>query len=204
MSFADTVESLKEFDVNDLDFNEAGIWPTPVKVILCLLLFGAVVFAGYHFHIKELNEQLASVEAKEATLRKSFEKKASQAANLDAYRAQIEEMDQTFGALLKQLPADTEVPGLLEDITETGLGSGLDFRSISLKGEAVREFYIELPIGIDVAGGYHELATFVSGVAGLPRIVTLHDFTIKPSGKNPNELQMSILGKTYRYKAEQE
>lgn len=202
MSFSDTVESLKNFDVNELDFNEAGIWPTPVKVILCVFLFGAVVFAGYYFHVKELQLQLVKVEQKEGALRKTFEKKAAQAANLDAYRAQIKEMDLTFGTLLKQLPADTEVPGLLEDITETGLGSGLDFRSIQLKGEAAREFYVELPIAINVSGGYHELAAFVSGVAGLPRIVTLHDFSIKGAGKKGGGLAMNILAKTYRYKAE--
>lgn len=202
MSFADTLESIQNFDINDLDFNEAGIWPTPVKVILCVLLFAAVVFAGYYFHVKALKEELVTVESKEATLRSTFETKAAQAANLDAYRDQIKEMDETFGALLKQLPADTEVPGLLEDITETGLGSGLDFQSVQLKSEVAKEFYIELPISINVSGGYHELASFVSGVAGLPRIVTLHDFSIKPKGGSVNELQMDILAKTYRYKAE--
>lgn len=202
MNVSDTLESLRSFDINDLDLNEAGIWPTPVKVILCVFLIGVVVFAGYHFHVKELKLQLAEVAEQEESLRSTFEKKAARAANLDAYRAQIKEMDETFGALLKQLPADTEVPGLLEDITDTGLGSGLDFRSIQLKAEVAREFYVELPIALDVSGGYHEMASFVSGVAGLPRIVTLHDFSIRPAGNNPNALSMSILAKTYRYKSE--
>ena len=113
------------------------------------------------------------------------------------------EMENTFGALLRQLPSDTEVPGLLEDITRTGLGSGLDFEEIKLLPEAAQQFYIELPIQITVVGAYHDLATFVSGVASLPRIVTLHDFDIKPlEGGSPGKLRMSILAKTYRYNDE--
>ena len=112
------------------------------------------------------------------------------------------ELDETFGALLKQLPKDTEVPGLLEDITEVAYGSGLSMKSISLEPEKVSEFYVELPIRIDVAGDYHDFGSFVSGVASLPRIVTLHDYSIQQSDAAP--LNMVIEAKTYRYKAEAE
>ena len=112
----------------------------------------------------------------------------------------MKEMETSFGALLRQLPSDTEVPGLLEDITRTGLGSGLEFEEIKLLPEAAQQFYIELPIQISVVGTYHDLATFVSGVASLPRIVTLHDFSIMPaSDGSTTQLRMSILAKTYRY-----
>ena len=110
------------------------------------------------------------------------------------------EMETSFGVLLRQLPSDTEVPGLLEDITRTGLGSGLEFEEIKLLQEVAQQFYIELPIQISVVGSYHDLATFVSGVASLPRIVTLHDFEIKPVASGDNtKLRMKILAKTYRY-----
>jgi len=110
----------------------------------------------------------------------------------------------SFGALLRQLPSDTEVPGLLEDISHTGLGSGLELDSIDLGKEANKEFYSELPINISVQGGYHALGTFVSGVAALPRIVTLHDFKIKPTGDRPNHLKMSVQARTYRYNSQDE
>jgi type IV pilus assembly protein PilO len=122
------------------------------------------------------------------------------AANLELYSQQMKEMENAFGVLLRQLPSDTEVPGLLEDITRTGLGSGLEFEEIKLLPEVAQPFYIELPIKITVTGAYHDLATFVSGVAGLPRIVTLHDFELAPV--NPDDgskLRMSILARTYRY-----
>ncbi|MNJ59949.1 Pilus assembly protein, PilO [compost metagenome] len=110
------------------------------------------------------------------------------------------EMEESFGAMLRQLPSDTEVPGLLEDITRTGLGSGLEFEEIKLMPEVAQQFYIELPIKIGVVGAYHDLATFVSGAASLPRIVTLHDFEIKPlSADSGSKLRMGITAKTYRY-----
>jgi type IV pilus assembly protein PilO len=135
------------------------------------------------------------------SLRRAALNSTFQAANLEAYKEQMEEMEVSFGALLKQLPSDTEVPGLLEDITRTGLGSGLEFEEIKLLPEVTQQFYIELPIQIVVMGSYHDLATFVSGVASLPRIVTLHDFDIKPADKSgaSSALRMSVLAKTYRY-----
>ncbi|MCR3841772.1 type 4a pilus biogenesis protein PilO, partial [Pseudomonas aeruginosa] len=154
----------------------------------------------YNFHLRDLQTQLEQQAAQEESLKQQFATKAFQAANLEAYKAQMKEMEESFGALLRQLPSDTEVPGLLEDITRTGLGSGLEFEEIKLLPEVTQQFYIELPIQISVVGGYHDLATFVSGVSSLPRIVTLHDFEIKPaSPDNTSKLRMSILAKTYRY-----
>ncbi|PAU60235.1 pilus assembly protein PilP [Pseudomonas sp. PIC25] len=200
MSLADSLESLKKVDLSDLDVNNLGSWPAPVKVITCILLIIAVLALGYNFHLKDLQAQLEQQQAQEETLKQQFSTKAFQAANLEAYKEQMKEMEESFGALLRQLPSDTEVPGLLEDITRTGLGSGLEFEEIKLQPESVKQFYIELPIQIVVVGGYHDLATFVSGVASLPRIVTLHDFEIKPVDKDSvSKLRMSIVAKTYRY-----
>jgi type IV pilus assembly protein PilO len=200
MSLNDSLESLRQIDLNDLDFNNVGSWPAVVKFIAGALLLIAVVAFGYNFHLKDLQAQLDGKRAEEAILKEQFSSKAFQAANLDAYKDQMQEMEVSFGALLKQLPSDTEVPGLLEDITRTGLGSGLEFEEIKLLPEAAQQFYIELPIQITVVGSYHDLATFVSGVASLPRIVTLHDFNLVPvSADTSSKLRMSILAKTYRY-----
>lgn len=200
MAMEDTLRSLREFDITDLDFDNIGNWPGPVKIILCLLILIGVTVGGYYYHIEELQLQLAKVEAQEVELKKDFEKKAFQAANLEAYRQQMVEMEESFGALVSQLPSDTEVPGLLEDITNKGLLNGLEIGSIKLNKEQAKEFYVELPISIQAVGSYHDLGAFVSGMAGLPRIVTLHDFGISVKGGNTNNLSMSITAKTYRYK----
>ncbi|QKE64732.1 type 4a pilus biogenesis protein PilO [Aquipseudomonas campi] len=200
MSLSESLESLRKVDLSDLDFNNVGSWPVALKGIACIfLLIGAVAF-GYYFYLQDLQGQLDVKRAEEGTLKQQFSSKAFQAANLDAYKVQMKEMEESFGALLRQLPSDTEVPGLLEDITRTGLGSGLEFEEIKLQPEVIQQFYIELPIQISVVGSYHDLATFVSGVASLPRIVTLHDFEIKPAeADSVSRLSMSVLAKTYRY-----
>ncbi len=200
MAFEDSMRSLREFDINSLDFDNVGAWPLPVKLIIWAFLLIAVLAAGYYYHIQDMQIALAKVEAQEVDLKKDFEKKAFQAANLDAYRQQMVEMEESFGALVSQLPSDTEVPGLLEDITNKGLLNGLEIASIDLQKETAREFYVELPIAINASGSYHDLGAFISGMAGLPRIVTLHDFTINLKGDNANHLSMKIVAKTYRYK----
>ena len=200
MALEDITRSLREFDIASLDFENVGSWPVAVKVAIWGLLLIAVLVGGYYYHIKDLQAQLAQVEGQELELEKDFEKKAFQAANLDAYRQQMVEMEESFGALVSQLPSDTEVPGLLEDITNKGLLNGLEIASIQLQKEAAREFYVELPIAISASGSYHDLGAFISGMAGLPRIVTLHDFTITAKGDDANNLGMSIIAKTYRYK----
>ncbi|MGL4564172.1 MAG: type 4a pilus biogenesis protein PilO [Halioglobus sp.] len=200
MALDDITRSLREFDIASLDFENVGSWPVAVKVAIWGLLLIAVLVGGYYYHIKDLQAQLAQVEGQELELKKDFEKKAFQAANLEAYRQQMVEMEESFGALVSQLPSDTEVPGLLEDITNKGLLNGLEIASIQLQKEAAREFYVELPIAISASGSYHDLGAFISGMAGLPRIVTLHDFTITAKGDDANNLGMSIIAKTYRYK----
>lgn len=200
---ADSIAELKRFDWNDLvDFETVGVWPGAVKLLLAVLLFSAALGGGYWFHIKNLQQTLASVTGEEQGLRNDLQTKAALAANLEAYRQQMEDMEESFGALLRQLPGETEVPGLLEDITFTGLGSGLEFSLIQLQDEVEQEFYIELPINIQVSGDYHDFGAFVSGVASLPRIVTLHDFQIR-RGTDPGELNMQITAKTYRYKTDE-
>jgi type IV pilus assembly protein PilO len=200
MAFEDTLSSLRDFDVNDLDMDNVGSWPIAIKLLIWAALLAAVLTAGYYYHIEGLQLQLKSVADQEETLKKDFEKKAFQAANLDAYRQQMVEMEESFGALVSQLPSDTEVPGLLEDITNKGLLNGLEIASIDLQAEQAKEFYVELPIAIVAKGSYHDLGAFISAMAGLPRIVTLHDFTISAGGDNSNQLNMSIIAKTYRYK----
>ncbi|ARS47395.1 type 4a pilus biogenesis protein PilO [Ectopseudomonas hydrolytica] len=200
MSIKDSLEGLRSIDLNDLDLNNVGSWPGAVKFIAGVLLLILVLALGYNFHLKDLQSVLEQRQQEEVTLKEQFSSKAFQAANLEAYKEQMQEMEVSFGALLRQLPSDTEVPGLLEDITRTGLGSGLEFEEIKLQPEVTQQFYIELPIQIKVTGGYHDLATFVSGVASLPRIVTLHDFELTPlKTEAGSSLGMNILAKTYRY-----
>jgi type IV pilus assembly protein PilO len=201
MSLADSLKSLNEFDINDLDMNNAGIWPAPVKAIALLLVFGLIMGGGYWFFIKDQFAQLDRVKSAELELRQNYENKAYQVASLSVFKAQMLEMEETFGALVRQLPSETEVPGLLEDITNTALGSGLALQEVKLQPEQKRDFYSELPINIRVSGSYHELAAFVSSVASLPRIVTLHDLTIKPSGADSDQLDMQVVARTYRYRA---
>ena len=201
MSLADSLKSLNEFDINDLDVNNAGIWPAPIKAIVVLIVFGLIAGGGYWFFIKDEYARLDQAKSRESQLRTQYEEKAYKVANLEVFKSQMVEMEETFGALVKQLPSDTEVPGLLEDITNTALGSGLALQEVELQPEQRRDFYVELPINIRVSGSYHELATFVSSVASLPRIVTLHDFTIKPTGGEADRLDMQVLARTYRYQA---
>lgn len=200
MALADTLKSLNEFDLADLDFENIGSWPPVVKVVTAALLFMLVMTFGYYYHVQGLQIGLANAEQLEITLKRDFEKKAFEAANLQAYERQMVEMEESFGALVSQLPSDTEVPGLLEDITNKGELNGLTINTIDLLEERPQEFYVELPIQINAVGSYHDLGAFVSGMAGLPRIVTLHDFEIVAEGNATNMLKMNILARTYRYR----
>lgn len=201
MSLADSMKKLNDFDINDLDINNAGIWPAPIKAIVALIVFGLILGGGYWFFIKDQYLELEKVAKQEQELRERYENKAYQVANLEVFKSQMVEMEETFGALVRQLPSETEVPGLLEDITNTALGSGLDLQEVKLQGERQRDFYSELPINIEVVGSYHELASFVSSIAGLPRIVTLHDLEISPVDGNGERLNMQVVARTYRYRA---
>lgn len=203
MAFQDALEQLQNFDINEVDWDKIGVWPVWVKALLAVLLAGGLIAGGYFLFVKDLELELQTVAAQETQLKKSFEDKSEQAANLEAYRQQMKEIEQNMSALVAQLPSDTEVPGLLEDIDEKGASSGLSIGSIQLEPERAAEFYIELPIKIAVSGGYHDFGAFVSGIASMPRIVTLHDYKIVPN-KEGTALDMDISAKTYRYKSQGE
>jgi type IV pilus assembly protein PilO len=199
-------ESLRNFDYEQLnDLDNVGSWPLAVKFILWILIFAAAIGLGYFVHITNLQAELQRAVAEEKNLRNDYETNYFQAAHLASYRIQQKEMEETFESILRQLPSDTEIPGLIEDITLVGLENGLEFTSIDLQPEVVHEFYIEKPIQIVVSGDYHSLGSFVSDVSDLSRIVTLHDFTISPKGRlaggdvSGSHLNMVILAKTYRY-----
>jgi len=194
---------LNKLDVSELDYDNIGVWPILFKAILGGSLFVVIVILGYFLHVKDFYLSLESVTAKEVTLRATYQEKAFQAANLDSYRQQMVEVEESFGTLLAQLPGDTEVPGLLEDITEIGYGSSLDIKTISLEQEQSEEFYVALPIKVIAEGEYHDVGTFISGVAGLPRIVTLHDYSMKASEEG-SRLIFEVSAKTYRYKGQEE
>ena len=201
MSLSESIQKLNELDLSDLgdlDLDNIGAWPLTVRVIACVLTLVVVFFLGYQVHLSGLQSNYDKAVVKENELKEQYRTKAFQASNLEAYQNQMIEMEASFGALVRQLPSDTEVPGLLEDITFTGRGAGLQFESIQLQPEISTEFYIELPISISVKGDYHDLGAFVSGVSSLPRIVTLHDFSITPVGDR-KVLKMDILARTYRY-----
>lgn len=199
MAWRNWVDELKGFDINEISLDNIGAWPTLVRAFVWVLVFVVCVVGGYFYVIADLRKELDVAKAKEAQLKQEFEKKAFKAAKLEPLKKQMKEMEASFDVLLGQLPVDTEVPGLLEDMTEKAVSNGLDIASIQLQSERVQEFYIELPIAIKVSGTYHDLAAFVSGIAGLPRIVTLHDFNIS-SNKALTGQEMSITAKTYRYK----
>ncbi len=203
MAIADTFQSLRDVDFNDLSMENLGTWPTPIKVLVWLLAFAAILAAGYFMVVQSQQEILVQEQTKETDLRKLYERRAEEAANLEAYRVQMAEIEKNFGVLLSQLPEDTEVPGLLDDISNVGVNNGLALDFIGLKPEQRKEFYVELPITIEATGTYHDFGAFVSGVSSLPRIVTLHDFNIvreKARGNQAGELKMEVLAKTYRYK----
>ncbi|MCH8219803.1 MAG: type 4a pilus biogenesis protein PilO [Proteobacteria bacterium] len=194
------IEQLQSLDTNDI-----GRWPLLFRAILIAIIFVAVSIGGsYYFVYRTKAALLKEVEAKEVEHKLTFVAKQRRAANLDAYKAQLKEMEVSFGAMLRQLPSRTEVPSLLVDISQTGLAAGLEERLFQPSSEIKKDFYAELPIKIRLQGSYHDLAQFVSGIAALPRIVTLHDVLIQPE-KNTggNKLILDVTAKTYRYLEEE-
>ncbi len=189
-------------DLNELDLSNIANWPLPARIFVIALVFVGVLGAGYWLDIKDQRAQLEKSEHKEVTLRTTFEQRAQKAANLKAYEQQLAEMRESFGAMLRQLPNKTEVADLLVDISQTGLAAGLEFELFKPQAEVPKEFYAELPISIRVKGNYHEFGEFISGVAALPRIVTVHDINIQEN--KDGKLTMEMLAKTYRYMDENE
>jgi len=187
--------------LRSLDTNDPGRWPLPFRIGAVVITFIVVVALGvWQFVVKAEMPTLERAKLQEQELRATFDQKQRKAANFDAYREQLAEIERSFGTMLRQLPGKTEVPSLLVDISQTGLGAGLEEKLFQPLGEVQRDFYAELPIKIRLTGSYHELGNFVSGIAALPRIVTLHDITITPASQNAyDELTLDVTAKTYRY-----
>lgn len=187
-------------DINNLDPNNPGLWPMPVQAVVFAVIFAAILFAGWKFDITKQRESLTGLERKEQEQFEILDARQKKAANLNALKEQMKEMEQSFGDMVKQLPNKTEVAGLLIDISQTGLASGLEFKLFQPGGESPKEFYAELPISISVVGNYHQFGEFVSGIAALPRIVTTHDIKINPitDSEGSQLLSMSAIAKTYR------
>lgn len=183
-------------DIN-WDFNEAGNWPTPIKALAILLASVMVMGAWVYFDTLDQMDDLEKVEKKEIVLKKTFENKQQKAANLAAYKQQLSDMQKQFGAMLQQLPNKTQIADLLVDVSQAGLASGLEFNLFQPSGERKKDFYAEKPIKITVVGDYHEFGEFVSNLAALPRIVTLHNVSLTPS--NSGKMTMNATAKTYRY-----
>lgn len=201
---------MKLEDLKKLDPKEIGGWPWPLRVAILVAVFAVVLGGGYMLMIKEKLEERDRIAAEEQTLRNTFEQRQRRAAALDQYRAQLDEMQRTFGAMLRQLPAQAEVDNLLVDISQSALAAGLEQELFQPQPEQTRDFYAELPIRMRLTGDYHAFATFASNVAALPRIVTLHDIKIGPrSGQqrggpaSSGALTMELTARTYRYVEEQ-
>jgi type IV pilus assembly protein PilO len=190
------VEELQSLDVNDV-----GRWPAAFRGAVIALVFVGVVGLGIYFTIiKDKRPQLQRAQDDEVQLRLTFENKQHKAANYDKYKAQLAQMEQSFGTMLRQLPGETEIPSLIVDISQTGLAAGLQEKLFVPRSEIPRDFYAEKPINIRLSGGYHEIGNFVSGIAALPRIVTLHNITITPERAGSFDvLSMEVTAQTYRY-----
>lgn len=202
MALQDTIEQLNNLDINGLDFSRVGVWPLAGRVFIWLVAIIAIMAATYFVFVKELHQQLDLEVNQEASLKQTFQEKAFQAATLEQYLDLMVKMERDFKFLVSQLPEKTQVPGLLDDIDEKGRESGLDIVSIKLQQEVVGDVYVELPIEVIVSGSYHNFGTFISSIAGMSRIVTLHDFSITRGDKgNRNRLTMKVLAKTYRYRS---
>lgn len=204
MALQDTLDQINSLDISDIDWSRVGVWPLLAKMFLWLVAVVVILVATYFLFIKDLNKKYEREVAEESTLKQSFQQKAHEAATLEKYKLVMNQMDADFKVLVSQLPEKTEVAELLDDIDEKGRESGLTIGSIKLQPEVVTDIYVELPIEIVVTGSYHDLATFISSVASMSRIVTLHDFDIAQGEGGPAELEMKINAKTYRYRSEEE
>ena len=188
-------------ELQSLDINDVGRWPLVFRAAVILLIFVLVLALGiYWFIVKDKAPLLERAQQEEQELRTTFENKQRKAANYDAYKAQLAQIEQSFGTMLRQLPGETEIPSLIVDISQTGLAAGLQEKLFVPQAEIPRDFYAEKPIQIRLTGGYHEIGNFVSGIAVLPRIVTLHNITITPEdNEGYDNLSMEVTAQTYRY-----
>lgn len=188
-------------ELQSLDINDVGRWPLAFRAGVIAIVFLVVLGLGiYWFIIQDKAPQLSRVQQEEQELRVTFENKQRKAANYDAYKAQLSQIEQSFGTMLRQLPGKTEIPSLIVDISQTGLAAGLQEKLFVPQAEVPKDFYAEKPIKIRLTGGYHEIGNFVSGIAALPRIVTLHDIVItREKDQEYDGLSMEVTAKTYRY-----
>ena len=202
---------LQDVDINNLDFDNVGSWPLVVRIGSCIILLLAIVFASYWYHTKPQMQQVEKLRKEEGLLRARLASKQHRAANLYIYKKQIEQMQITFSELLQELPNQNEVPELLEDISHNGVASGLEFKLFVPQSEVQHDFYAELPIQIEVLGDYNQFARFISRIASLDRIVTMHDMQLEPlkgsekktsTKSTSTSLRMLLTAKTYRYTAE--
>lgn len=203
------MNELKAFwgQLRNLDPNDPGRWPFAVRLGTAILLFVLAASFGYYYFVwKSQRPLLLEARQAETQLWETLNQKARKAANLQAYKDQLAEMEKSFGTMLRQLPNKTEVPNLLVDISQSGLAAGLDEKLFQPMGENRKDFYAELPISIRLTGDYHEMGEFASDVAALPRIVTLHDIEIVPPGRDAKgeDLVLNVTAKTYRYLDEDE
>ena len=183
--------------LRNLDARHPEEWPAIAKGLTIVLLCALIAGAWYYYDIQDRYAQLERVESEEQGLRKEFEDKQAKVVNLEAYKQQLADMQQTLGAMLRQLPDKTEIAGLLIDVSQSGLASGLEFELFEPQSEIPREFYAENPIRLRVVGTYHEFGEFISSLSNMPRIVTIHDVRIVPRAGGP--MQMDVIAKTYRY-----
>jgi type IV pilus assembly protein PilO len=201
---------MMNFNLNELTLENLGQWPKAVKIVVVVSLSLLLIGLGYWLIVEANFEQYNTLKAQEITLRSEFELKQHQASNLQLYRNQMLKMQERFGNMLKQLPTQNEMPGLLEDISKTGIASGLTFQLFAPLPEVQHDFYIELPIKTIVVGNYHQFAVFLSRVAEMSRIVTLHDFVVErasldngtPKNSAGEQLKMEMTAKIYRYRTQ--
>jgi len=199
-------------NLNEIDFENIGGWPLGLRLAAIFLTIAVILGAGFYFFTQESIATLEKSESREAPLKKEFKDKQGKAANLEAYRAQMVEMETRFGSMLRQLPQKAEVAELLVEISQTGLSNNLEFSLFQPSGEQRREFYAELPVNIKVTGTYHDFGGFATGIAALPRIVTIHNISMTPINNNvkkkiennldqdpDKKLSISLVAKTYRY-----
>ena len=193
-------------ELKNLDWRDPGRWPLPVRLgAIGIWFLAAFLVVGYFFVWQAQQPELDRYQLDEMKLRNEFREKHGKAVNLELYKQQLADIERSFGAMLRQLPGKTEVPNLLVDISQTGLAAGLQQQLFQPLNQQNRDFYAELPIKIRLVGSYHQFGDFVSGIAALPRIVTLHDVSIKETAKNSfDQLQMDVTAKTYRYLDEEE
>ncbi|ODU44572.1 type 4a pilus biogenesis protein PilO [uncultured Aquimonas sp.] len=200
---------MKNFDLSNLDFNNAGAWPPPVKAFFCAMVVVLILFFGWYLFVSTQQDQLETLRRAEVGLRDDFEKEQAKAVNLEPLKEQLAEMEAMLQQMLRQLPSRTEMPDLIVDISQTALASGIANELFQPQPEIRKEFYAEKPISLRMVGSYHQFGDFVSGVASLPRVVimTMHDISLKPRDEKVGASSGLVLEgtvKTYRYLDEEE